>query len=61
VFNDNAEYVKVKEDNTALKVKVANIEESISGAKFEVTQLDESMRMAEMEREKEIRDRKILT
>lgn len=55
------EYLRVKEDNKALKEKIANIEKNIAGANFEILQLNESFKMAELEREKEIRERKLLT
>jgi chromosome segregation ATPase len=61
VFNDDTEYVKVQEDNRALKEKIANLEESIARANFNITQLVESLKMAELEREKEIHERKEMT
>ena len=52
LFAENIDYLKAKDDQEALKIKIANLDKGIASANFEIMQLHQSIKMSEQDREK---------
>ena len=55
------DYQKAQEEQAHLKSKILALDKETATANFDLMQLKESIKMAEYEKDKEIRDRKALT
>lgn len=55
------DYLRAQEEQAVLVKRISQLDSSVSTANFNLMQLQESIKMSDLDREKEIRERKKVT